>query len=71
MYRYMYTTMKYEIIGEGTKVLTPLQLEKEYQEWILHMHNDYDEGADAGDCMDKPVILLNPPNKKALGLFHD
>ncbi|XP_045808734.1 structural maintenance of chromosomes flexible hinge domain-containing protein GMI1 isoform X2 [Trifolium pratense] len=58
-------------ITRDTKVLTPLQLEKEYQDWILRMHNDYDEGAYAGDCMDKPVILLNPPNKKALGLFHD
>lgn len=52
-------------------MITPLQLEKEYREWILHMHNDFDVEADAGDCEDKPVILLNPPNKKALGLSND
>ncbi|KAK2453121.1 En/Spm transposon [Trifolium repens] len=58
-------------ITRDKKVITPLQLEKEYREWILHMHNDFDVEADAGDCEDKPVILLNPPNKKALGLSND
>lgn len=50
-------------------MLNPLQLEKEYNNWILQMHTRYDEEADAGD--DKPVILVNPPNKKALGISDD
>ncbi|GAU21117.1 hypothetical protein TSUD_10340 [Trifolium subterraneum] len=57
-------------ITRDTKVLTPSQLEKEYREWILHMHNDFDVEADAGDCEDTPVILVNPPNNKSLGLLH-
>ena len=56
-------------ISTTTKMLTPLQLEKEYHDWILQMHNRYDEEADAGE--DKPVILVNPPNKKALGISND
>jgi len=50
-------------------MLSPLQLEKEYNDWILQMHNRYDEEADAGE--DKPVILVNPPNMKALGISDD
>lgn len=56
-------------ISTASKILNPLQLEKEYNNWILQMHTRYDEEADAGD--DKPVILVNPPNKKALGISND
>ncbi|XP_004498513.1 structural maintenance of chromosomes flexible hinge domain-containing protein GMI1 [Cicer arietinum] len=56
-------------ISTATKILTPLQLEKEYQEWLLQMHRKYDEEADAGE--DKPVIVVSPANKNALGISED
>ncbi|XP_061340120.1 uncharacterized protein LOC133286688, partial [Gastrolobium bilobum] len=56
-------------IRKNTKVLTPLQLEKEYQEWILQMHDQYDEEADSGE--DQPTIIVSPTNKKALCISSD
>ncbi|XP_027332090.1 structural maintenance of chromosomes flexible hinge domain-containing protein GMI1 [Abrus precatorius] len=56
-------------IWKGTKELTLLQLEREYQEWILHMHRQYDEEFDAGE--DKPVIIVGPANAKELGISSD
>ncbi|XP_058724701.1 structural maintenance of chromosomes flexible hinge domain-containing protein GMI1 isoform X2 [Vicia villosa] len=57
-------------ISTGTKMVTPAQLEKEYQEWIIKMHNQYDEEADA-TAEDNPVIIVSPPNKKALGISKE
>ncbi|KAF3955649.1 hypothetical protein CMV_019150 [Castanea mollissima] len=37
-----------EIYRDG-KLLTPLQLEREYQDWILQMHERYDEETDSGE----------------------
>lgn len=51
-------------------MLTPAQLEKEYQEWMIKMHNQYDEEADA-TAEDNPVIIVSPPNKKALGISKE
>lgn len=44
-------------------------MEKQYQEWILDMHNTYDEESDCGE--DEPIIILNPSNKKQLGISSD
>lgn len=45
-------------------------MEKQYQEWILEMHNIYDEESDCGE--DEPIIIiLNPSNKKQLGISSD
>jgi hypothetical protein len=49
--------------------LNPLQLEREYQEWILHMHDQYDEETECGE--DQPFLIVNPANKKALGISSD
>ncbi|XP_048139026.1 structural maintenance of chromosomes flexible hinge domain-containing protein GMI1 isoform X2 [Rhodamnia argentea] len=57
--------IKVKICREG-KLLTPLQLEKEYCDWIIQMHKLYDEEVDSGE--DQAVFILNPGNKKALGV---
>ncbi|CAI8605727.1 unnamed protein product [Vicia faba] len=57
-------------ISTGAKMLTLAQLEKEYQEWVINMHNQYDEEADA-TAEDNPVIIVSPPNKKALGISKE
>lgn len=57
-----------EIYRDG-KLLTPLQLEREYQDWILQMHERYDEETDSGE--DQAVLVVNPANKKALGISSD
>jgi len=49
--------------------LTPLQLEKEYSDWIIQMHDRYDEEVDSGE--DQAVFIINPGNKKALGVSSD
>lgn len=56
-------------IYRDQKLLTPFQLEREYQEWILHMHDQYDEETECGE--DQPVLIVNPANKKALGISSD
>lgn len=57
-----------EIYRDG-KLLTPLQMEREYQDWILQMHEHYDEETDSGE--DQAVLVVNPANKKALGISSD
>ncbi|XP_020206099.1 structural maintenance of chromosomes flexible hinge domain-containing protein GMI1 isoform X2 [Cajanus cajan] len=57
------------VIQKSTKVLNLSQLEREYQEWILQMHSQYDEETDSGE--DQPVIIVGPANKKALGISSD
>lgn len=44
-------------------------MEKQYQEWILQMHDSYDEEIDCGE--DEPVLIINPSNKKRLGISSD
>lgn len=56
-------------IRKAGKALTPLQLEREYQDWILQMHDLYDEEVDSGE--DHPVIIVSPANKNALGISSD
>ena len=46
--------------------MTFAQLQKAYQDWVLHMHAEYDEEFNCGD--DVPVWLLNASNKEALGI---
>ena len=57
-----------EIYRDG-KLLTPLQMEREYQDWILQMHDRYDEETDSGE--DQAVLVVNPANKKALAISSD
>lgn len=53
------------------KLLTPSQVEKDYQDWILQMHTQYDEEVDHGE--DQPVIVVSPSTKrgKALNMSSD
>ena len=46
-----------------------LQLEREYQDWLLKMHDSYDEEIESGE--DQPVLVVSPLNKKALGISSD
>ncbi|XVF10079.1 hypothetical protein REPUB_Repub07fG0152300 [Reevesia pubescens] len=57
-----------EIYRAG-KRLTILQLEREYQDWLLQMHDSYDEEIESGE--DQPVLVVGPLNKKALGISSD
>lgn len=56
-------------IYRDQKLLTPLQLEREYQDWILQMHDRYDQETECGE--DQPVLVVSPANKKALGISSD
>ncbi|KAJ0074532.1 hypothetical protein Patl1_37620 [Pistacia atlantica] len=51
------------------KLLTPLQLEKEYQDWLLQMHDHYDEENNFG--AGQPIFIISPKNKKSLGISSD
>lgn len=57
-----------EIYRDG-KLLTPLQLEKDYQDWLLHMHDHYDEEINFG--ADQPTFIISPKNKKSLGISSE
>ncbi|KAJ0091962.1 hypothetical protein Patl1_26137 [Pistacia atlantica] len=57
-----------EIYRAG-KLLTLLQLEKEYQDWLLQMHDHYDEEYNFG--VDQPIFIISPKNKKSLGISSD
>lgn len=57
-----------EIQRDG-KPLRFSQLEKEYEDWIFLMHDQYDEEAVSGD--DEPVLVVNPTNRKGLGISSD
>lgn len=57
-----------EIYRDG-KLLIPLQVEKQYQEWILQMHDTYDQEIDCGG--DQPLLIVGPSNKKKLGISSD
>ncbi|XP_060675499.1 structural maintenance of chromosomes flexible hinge domain-containing protein GMI1 isoform X2 [Ziziphus jujuba] len=51
------------------KLSTPLHLEKAYQDWILRMHDRYDEEIDHGE--DQPVLVVSPANKKSIRISSD
>ncbi|XP_043816102.1 structural maintenance of chromosomes flexible hinge domain-containing protein GMI1 isoform X2 [Manihot esculenta] len=56
-------------ISRNGKLITPLQLEKEYQAWVLQMHDHYDEEVGYGE--DDPILIVSPTNKKHLGISSD
>ncbi|VVA11274.1 PREDICTED: DEFECTIVE IN MERISTEM [Prunus dulcis] len=49
--------------------LTISQLKKEYEDWILQMHERYDDEAHCGE--DQPVLVVSPANKKALRISSE
>ncbi|KAI3880902.1 hypothetical protein MKX03_032727 [Papaver bracteatum] len=56
-------------IHRDQKALSLLQLEEEYEKWVLQMHDAYDQELGCGQ--DHPVIVVNPANKKGLGISSD
>lgn len=56
-----------EIEREGRQI-TPVQLEKEYQDWLKAMHESYDEEVECGDG--EATLILNPSNGKDLGISN-
>ncbi|XP_038685259.1 structural maintenance of chromosomes flexible hinge domain-containing protein GMI1-like isoform X1 [Tripterygium wilfordii] len=56
-------------IYRGGKMVTPSNLEREYQDWILQMHECYDQEIDSGE--DQPVLVIGPANKKSFGISSD
>ncbi|XP_031495108.1 structural maintenance of chromosomes flexible hinge domain-containing protein GMI1-like isoform X2 [Nymphaea colorata] len=57
-----------EIQREG-RSLSLSQIEKEYQDWVLQLHEAYDEEVDTGE--DTPVFVISPNNKKNFGISSD
>lgn len=57
-----------KILKDG-KPLSLLQLEKDYEDWIIQMHNAYDEEIECGE--DEPVLVIGPCKKKQLGISAD
>ena len=49
------------------QLLSPSQLEKEYQDWVLQMHMQYTEAAVEGE--DQPVIIVSRVNTRENGMF--
>ncbi|KAK6250730.1 hypothetical protein SCA6_004735 [Theobroma cacao] len=56
-------------ICRGGKQLTFLQLEREYQDWLLQMQDSYEKEIRSG--ADQPILVVGPLNKKALGISYD
>ncbi|XP_026437890.1 structural maintenance of chromosomes flexible hinge domain-containing protein GMI1-like [Papaver somniferum] len=56
-------------IHRDQKALSLLQLEEEYEKWVLQMHDAYDQELGCGQ--DHPVLVVNPANKKGLGISSD
>ncbi|KAL2540263.1 gamma-irradiation and mitomycin c induced 1 [Abeliophyllum distichum] len=56
-------------ICRSGKILTLSQLEKQYQDWILEMHDLYDEEIDSGE--DQPTLVVVPEKNKKLGISSD
>ncbi|CAN6483423.1 unnamed protein product [Victoria cruziana] len=57
-----------EIQREG-RSLSLSTLEKEYQDWVLQMHEAYDEEVDTGG--DTPVFVIGSENKMDFGISSD
>ncbi|KAI3983927.1 hypothetical protein MKX01_021761 [Papaver californicum] len=51
-------------IRRDQKSLSLSQLEKEYEDWILQMHDAYDKELSCGQ--DPPILVVHPSNKKGL-----
>ena len=49
------------------ELLSPAQLEKEYQDWVRQMHMQYDEEVIEGE--DQPVIIVSRVNTIENGMF--
>lgn len=60
--------MHINIIKDG-KELNLAQLEKQYIDWISQMHDAYDKEVDSGE--DEPIFIVDPSNKKELGISSD
>lgn len=56
-------------IRKDGKEITIAQLEKQYQEWVLYMHNEYDKEAEGGE--DEPILVLGPSNTKKLAVSSE
>lgn len=56
-----------EIEREGRQI-TPVQLEKEYHDWLKAMHESFDEEVECGDG--EATLILNPSNGKDLGMSN-
>ncbi|XP_071686179.1 structural maintenance of chromosomes flexible hinge domain-containing protein GMI1 [Rutidosis leptorrhynchoides] len=56
-------------IRKDGRPLTLTQLDKQYQQWLVEMHEKYDEDIDCG--ADEPVFILNPSNKRKLHVSND
>ncbi|XP_024029765.1 uncharacterized protein LOC21395118 [Morus notabilis] len=57
-----------EVYRDG-KLLSSSQVEKDYQDWILQMHMQYDEEVDHGE--DQPVLIVSPAKGKEVGISSD
>ncbi|KAI3458000.1 hypothetical protein Pfo_014663 [Paulownia fortunei] len=57
-----------DIFKDGKK-FTLSQLEKQYNEWILEMHDCYDEEIDGG--LDEPTLIVVSSKIKKLGITSD
>ena len=45
------------------------QLEQNYQDWVMKMHDAHDEEATSGE--DEAILVLESLDKKALGILRD
>ncbi|KAF3595806.1 hypothetical protein DY000_02026148, partial [Brassica cretica] len=60
------TDVKMVIHREGKSVT---QLEQNYQDWVMKMHDAHDEEATSGE--DEAILVLESLDKKALGILRD
>ncbi|KAG2240206.1 hypothetical protein Bca52824_090967 [Brassica carinata] len=60
------TDVKMVIHREGKQVT---QLEQNYQDWVMKMHDAHDEEATSGE--DEAILVLESLDKKALGILRD
>ncbi|KAI3883467.1 hypothetical protein MKX03_025923 [Papaver bracteatum] len=56
-------------IRRDQRSLSLSQLEKEYEDWILQMHDAYDKELSCGQ--DPPILVVNPSNKKGLRITSE
>ena len=54
-------------VSMSGELLSPSQVEKEYEDWVRQMHMQYDEKVVDGE--DQPVIVVSRVNTKANGMF--
>ncbi|GAA0162738.1 viral or transposable element protein [Lithospermum erythrorhizon] len=57
------------LIFKDDKQISLQHLDKKYQEWILQMHDQYDEEINCGE--DEPTYVVGLQNKKKLGISSD